>query len=81
MLRVNAIGCGSRTAVFLFCCALLLNNVCLAKKYDEEDAKEYLKKINEEIQVKTTESVVASWDYESNITDENLRHQVCKTVY
>ncbi|KAK6617495.1 hypothetical protein RUM44_005083 [Polyplax serrata] len=76
MLRVNAIGCGSRTAVFLFCCALLLNNVCLAKKYDEEDAKEYLKKINEEIQVKTTESVVASWDYESNITDENLRHQL-----
>ncbi|EEB18604.1 Angiotensin-converting enzyme precursor, putative [Pediculus humanus corporis] len=53
-----------------------LNKFVCGVKYDEEDGKIYLKKINEEVQVKTTESVVASWRYESNITDENLQNQL-----
>lgn len=50
-------------------------------KYNEENGKAYLKKINEEIQIKTTESVLASWGYESNITDENLANQVIKFFF
>lgn len=47
-----------------------------SRDYDEESAKEYLKKINEENAAKTTESVIATWGYESNITDETLQNQV-----
>ncbi len=51
-----------------------------AQSTDEEDALEWLAQYNEESQVVLFEYVSASWDYNTNLTDENLQAEVCVCV-
>ena len=66
----------SQNIFIILALAVLVTAKSVKKDYDEEAGRDYLKQINAESAVKTTESVIASWGYESNITDENLQHQV-----
>lgn len=47
------------------------------KKYNEETGKKFLLELNEKMSKLYTENTLASWEYESNLTDHNLEHQVC----
>lgn len=46
---------------------------------DEESAKKFLVEVDKKFAVDKTRSALASWAYDSNITDENLANKVSYT--
>ncbi|KAE8738260.1 hypothetical protein FOCC_FOCC016266 [Frankliniella occidentalis] len=47
-----------------------------AKTYTEEDAKQYLNKLNAELLQHSNMAAIAEWAYASNITDETLQNKL-----
>lgn len=62
--------------IIVLALAVVVCSKSVRNDYDEEAARAYLEKTNVENGIKATESVLASWAYESNITDETLQNQV-----
>ena len=62
--------------IIVLALAVAVSSKSVRSDYDEEAARAYLEKVNVENGLRATESVLASWAYESNITDETLQNQV-----
>lgn len=52
-----------------------------AEDVSEEAAVRFLQKVDQDSSAMTQKSVEASWNYESNITEYNLKRQVISILY